>query len=161
MLTKAEQLVVLMLLMTSACTGPMGGSGGTKDDAKHQLTEYISHSFSVKGPDDRQQLLSYLTGEAKTRLAAWSDEQFRQAFIENKRQFLNLLIREQKTVSPSEFEITYEISYLDRSKGDAKGETKITNKKLAQLHQEGGKWLISDVRNIKDLIEYRNEMSLP
>jgi hypothetical protein len=26
---------------------------------------------------------------------------------------------------------------------------------------DGGRWYIADVRNIKELVEYRNEMSLP
>lgn len=52
-------------------------------------------------------MLNLLTGEAKTRLASWSEDQFRQAFIESKRQFLKLLFRETKAISSTEVMVTY------------------------------------------------------
>jgi hypothetical protein len=123
-----------------------------------QLADYISKSFAVRSPEDRSQLLAYLTGESKNRLSAWSDEQFRQAFVDSKRQFLKLLVREMKPVSPKEMSITYELMYNDQGRGH---NAKVTNKKLCTMVLQDGKWLISDVRNIKELVEYQNEMSLP
>jgi len=128
------------------------------DDPKKRLTEYISKSFAVKGAEDRKGLAEYLAGDARTRMTDWSDEQFRQAFIDSKRQFIKLAFREIKTLSPKEMNITYELTYLDQGKGH---DAKVTNKKLCQMSLEKGKWFITDVRNIKELVEYRNEMSLP
>ena len=54
--------------------------------------------------------------------------------------------------------ITYELAYVDQSRGSG---AKITNKKLCQMKLESGKWVINDVHNIKELVEYQNEMSLP
>lgn len=127
-------------------------------DPNNRLRDYISKSFAVRTADDRKDLMDFLTGDAKLRLTAWSDEQFRQAFIESKRQFIKFAVRETKQASQNEVNITYELTYLDQGKGH---DAKVTNKKLCLMVLENGKWLISDVRNIKELVEYRNEMSLP
>lgn len=149
-------IIALGVLVSAfaACTRTAESPG----DPTGRLKDYISRSFSAKDPNDRKEMMEYLTGEAKTRLGAWSDEQFRQAFIDSKRQFLKLAFKEVRTVSPSEVSVTYEITYVDQGKGV---DTKITNKKLAQMVNEQGKWYIAEVRNIKELIEYKNEMSLP
>jgi hypothetical protein len=147
-------VVTASLLLAASCTR----SGQAPDDPKRRLTEYISHSFAVKDAGDRARLADYLTGDARARLTSWSDEQFRQAFIESRRQFIKLAFREVKPLSPTSVNITYELTYLDQGKGR---DAKVTNKKLCQMTFDKGKWLISDVRNIKELVEYRNEMSLP
>jgi len=153
---RARLLIVpmLALLMAAGCTRSEDVSG----DPKKQLQDYISKSFSVRGVEDRAVLLAHMTGEAKQRLSAWSEEQFLSAFTESKRQFVKLVFAEIKPVSKSEVSITYELTYLDQNKGH---DAKVTNKKLCQMVLENGKWLIADVRNIKELVEYRNEMSLP
>lgn len=148
--------MIVLQLGLNACTK----EGTTPGDPKRRLTDYISLSFNLKGPEDRSMLLDFLTGETKTRLEAWSDEQFKQAFLESKRQFQRLVIVETKNISSSEVGITYEVTYLDQGKGH---DAKVTNKKLAILVRENdqSKWCIKDVRNIKELVEYRNEMALP
>jgi hypothetical protein len=83
------------LLVFSACS-QFSQNSQEASEPKRRLSDYISKSFAVSSEADRAQLLTYLTGDAKTRLAAWSDEQFRQAFIDSKRQFQKLLIREVK-----------------------------------------------------------------
>ncbi len=147
-------LCLLGVLMLASC------DNGAKEsnDPKMRLNEYISKSFGAKSLEDKNDLMSYLTGEAKSRLSAWSEDQFRQAFIDSKRQFLKLAYTEVKKISPDETDITYEISYMDKAKGN---NVKVTNKKMSQLILEDGKWMIRDVHNIKELIEYQNEMSLP
>ena len=143
-----------LIFTVNACTKQQA----VHEDPKHRLTEYISKSFAINSVGERDQLASFMTGEAKSRLVAWSDEQFRQAFIDSKRQFLKLAFTEIKNVSPEQVNITYELTYIDPTKGH---ETKVTNKKLCELSEEQGQWFISDVHNIKELIEYTNEMSLP
>ena len=133
-------------------------NGDRQDDPKKRLNDYISQSFSIKGPEDRERLQSFLTGQAKVRLIAWSDDQFRQAFADNKRQFLKLVFTEEKKVSPNEVEITYELSYVDQGRGH---DAKVINRKLCQMVLEKDAWYIRDVKNIKELVEYRNEMTFP
>ncbi len=147
-------LVAGALLTLSACTSGREG----REDPKRLLTDYISRSFAVRTVEDRRELLDFLTGDAKARLAAWSDEQFKQAFVETRKQFIKLRIQEVKNTSASEASITYELTFLDQTKGQ---DARVTNKKLAQLRQDQGRWFIAEVRNIKELVEYRNEMSLP
>jgi len=125
---------------------------------KATLHEYISKSFNLTRVEDRQDLEQLLTGKAKIRLTSWSDEQFRNAFLNQKRKFKSLQIREEKEISTNEVNITYELTYIDGEKG---ADTRVTNRKLAYLTRDGGHWLISEVRNIKELIEYQNEMALP
>lgn len=140
----------LLLISGAACTTK--APGGT--DPKTRLNEYISQSFAVKKAQDRSELVSYLTGEARNRLVGWSDEQFVHAFVDSKREFVKLIFREVKSISATEVGITYEVVYIAN-------DAKVTNKKLAQMVQENGKWVISSVQNIKELVEYKNEMSLP
>lgn len=147
-------LFLFLAAAASAC------SSGTRSahDPKQTLTEYISKSFAVREAADRKDLAEYLTGDAKNRLFAWSDEQFSEAFVESKRQFVKLAFHEVKSPTPQQAHITYELTYMDSRKG---ADMKVTNKKLCQLIQQNGRWYISEVKNIKELIEYRNEMSLP
>ena len=129
----------------------------SESTAKQRLADYVSVSFNVKDTSDRTKLISYLTGGAKNRLAAWSDEQFRQAFMESKREFVKLAIREVKTVSDKETNITYELSYLDQGRG---ADARVTTKRMCELILENGSWFIKEVHNIKELIQYKNEMSI-
>lgn len=138
-----------------ACTSSQNLSG---NDPKQRLTEYVNLSFNAHSAGDRDKLLAFLTGGAKNRLLAWSEEQFRQAFIDVDRKFLKLAIREEKRVSSSETNITYELSYNDKAKG---ADARVTNRRMCEMVLENGKWYIREVHNIKELIEYKNEMSLP
>jgi hypothetical protein len=151
---KLAIIVLLAASIGSACNrGPE-----LPDDPKGRLKDYISKSFNIKNTSDRQALVAFLTGDAKIRLSAWSDDQFREAFVESKRQFQRLAFREAKTISASEVNITYDLTYVDQSRG---ADAKVTNRKLARMVKEQGKWMIADVKNIKELVEYSNEMSLP
>jgi len=142
------------MVVFAACSSQRSSS----IDPKSRLQDYISQSFSVSDVRDRDGLSKFLTGPAKTRLAAWSDEQFRDAFLQNKRQFIKLVFSEVRNLSPKEVNITYELTYLDQSKGH---DAKVTHKKSAQLVRDQEQWMISEVRNMKELIEYKNEMALP
>jgi hypothetical protein len=144
----------VLLFASTACT--MGKP--VENDPKQRLKDYISASFNVSDVEGRKTLESFLTGEAKSRLAAWSNEQFIKAFVDSKRQFVKLVFREDKSISPQETHIVYELTYLDAGRG---ADAKVTNKKLSHLVLDKDKWLIREVRNIKELVEYQNEMSLP
>ena len=144
---------VIILLIISACTKSV-----QKEDAKGRLEEYISKSFNVRGAEDKNILNTYLTGKAKAYFSGWSDQQFIDAFIESKRKFIALVIKENKKISEHEASITYELSYFEQNKGH---DARITNKKVAQLALENDKWMIAEVKSVKELIEYKNEMTLP
>lgn len=134
------------------------------EDPKKRLSDYIARSFSIKSAEDKDLLLSFLTGEVKTRLKGWSDDQFREAFVESNRQFLKLSFKDVKIISPEETQITYELSYIDFGKTDKNGkkhETRVTNKKLCTLTRDKNQWYISEVKNIKELIEFKDELALP
>lgn len=146
--------VLVLTLGLGACTQ----QGGAPNDPKARLQDYISKSFAVTSPEDRKELLGYMTGNAKSRLASWSDDQFREAFMSNRRQFVKLAFRDMKPVSKQEMNITYELTYMDQSKS---GDARVTNKKICQMVLDQGKWFIADVHNVKQLVEYKNEMSLP
>lgn len=148
-----------ILIWVSIMVALAGCTGGQEKaaDPKKRLNEYISRSFSVKSVQEREELMGYLTGQAKTRLAAWSEDQFRQAFMDSKRTFVRLAFTEVKSRGPAEVDIGYELSYIDQARGlDAK----VTNKKLCQMVQENGRWYIRDVRNIKELVEYKEGMDI-
>ncbi len=153
-MSNKKTAVLFLIALLQACTPQKAGP----NDPKQTISEYISKSFSVSATEEKMVLAGYMTGEAKNRLQAWSDDQFRQAFMDSKRQFLKLVFREIQKPSDHEVNVTYELTYLDQSKGH---DAKVTAKKLCSLVLDQGKWLISDVRNIKELVEYQNELSLP
>jgi hypothetical protein len=142
-----------LALVLAACTR----DPKNENDPKQRLTDYISTSFSIHDTGDRVKLENFLTGGAKNRLVAWSEDQFREAFVENKRDFVKLAIREVKPVTPKRTDITYELTYLDQGKGP---DARVTTKRMCEMTLEDGKWFIRDVKNIKELIEYKNEVSI-
>ena len=156
--TSITRAVAALLLGVSVLGWGCSSRRQGANDPKSRLQDYISQSFAISGPHDREALSRFLIGPAKTRLAAWSDDQFRTAFLENRRQFVKLVFSEVRNLSPKEVNITYELTYLDQSKGH---DAKVTHKKLAQLTQDRDQWYIAEVRNMKELIEYKNEMALP
>ena len=156
--TSITRAVAALLLGVSVLGWGCSSRRQGANDPKSRLQDYISQSFAISGPQDREALSRFLIGPAKTRLAAWSDDQFRTAFLENRRQFVKLVFSEVRNLSPKEVNITYELTYLDQSKGH---DAKVTHKKLAQLTHDRDQWYIAEVRNMKELIEYKNEMALP
>ena len=141
------------IVLVAGCTK----SAKNENDPKQRLTDYISTSFSIRDTSGRDKLGSFLTGGAKNRLVAWSDEQFRQAFVDTKRDFLKLAIREVKPVTENRTDIPYDLTYIDQGKGP---DARVTTKRLCEMTLQDGKWFIRDVRNIKELIEYKNEVSI-
>jgi hypothetical protein len=153
---KIFSIYLLPILFVSALAGCTRESKN-ENDPKQRLTDYISTSFSIRDVSDRTKLEEYLTGGAKNRLVAWSEEQFRQAFVENKREKVKLMIREVKPVSPVRTDIIYELTYLDQGRGP---DARVTTKRMCEMSLENGKWLIREVKNIKELIEYKNEITI-
>lgn len=145
--------ILLIAISITSCSKKHEGQG----DPKKTLTDYISTSFSVREVSDREKLNAYLTGGAKNRLVSWSEDQFRQAFVDTKREFVKLAIREVKPVNASRTDITYELTYVDQGRGP---DARVTTKRMCEMSLEGGKWMIREVKNIKELIEYKNEVTI-
>ena len=152
-------ILVFFTIFFGSCTGGTDFSKTPRD----RLKDYVSKSFSVKHLTDRKGLMGYLTGDVKARLEGWSEDQFKEAFIDSNREFGRLSFKEVKVISPSEVQITYELSFVDQGRryDNRKHQAKVTNKKLCQMVLEKDTWMIADVRNIKELVEYQNELSLP
>lgn len=144
----------LLLLAAFGCTTKSVPS----DDPKEVIKSYITKSFSIKSISERKELEKFLTGEAKTRMSAWSEAQFYRAFVEVKREFGKLLFKETKEVSSTELNVVYELSYIDQNRGH---DAKVTQKKMATLIGKDGQWFIENVRNLKETVEFRNELALP
>lgn len=129
--------IILLLLTAVACL----------DDNRSPeaaLTEFIELRMGTVVTRDA--ILEKVTGKLQQSLENISDEEF-QKFAD-----LRNVSRESfKIVSKSCQEekcfITYSLTYRTRE-GD---ETKFTSevKKIAEVHNQQGKWLISDVSNIK------------
>ncbi len=133
----------------------------TGSDPRTTLKEYIEKSFNITQVSDRTVLESYLIGPARSRLSAWSADQFHSAFIESKRKYIKFAISETKAVNNSEVNITYELTYSEKGKKESTNESKVTQRKISFLVLKDNRWFIQDVRNIKELIEYQDEMTLP
>lgn len=127
------------------------------DDPRERIREYVSVSFGVKSVSDRAKLEAQLAGDARLRLASWSNEQFSKAFVETKRAFEKLVFVELKRNGDSDAVVTYELSYVDKKDGT---EARVTQKKLAHLVKKEGVWKIDGVKNIKELFEYANGLDV-
>ena len=122
------------------------------------LENYIQISFNATGVADKKRMEDLLTGDTKTRLASWSDEQFTKAFLGSTKKFLGLKVLETKKVSDAEVALTYELSYRE---GPKDKESEITERKMGTVVKEDGGWKIKEVRSIRESIEYLKELSLP
>ena len=120
------------------------------------LSDYVARSFSVQGVPEKPKLLELATGEVKETLEKMSDAEFRAYFVDSKREFTGLKVRDERKISEDRYSITYELSFNSKT---AESFDKITNKKSALFVQKDSKWLISEVKNIKTLIEHQNEFS--
>lgn len=153
-------LAVAALASVMACTG--GNKGGLETPQK-VLSEYVSRSFAVKAPVEKSKLLELTTGEVKNAIERLDEAAFRSYFIDSKREFLGLKVKDERNVGADQYSITYELSYMSRSSLVAPGSEpsvdRVTNKKHALFVNQNGKWLISEVKSLKTLIEHQNEMS--
>jgi hypothetical protein len=141
------------ILMVSACVG-----GPEESTPVKVLEHYVQASFHAMGVQDKKVMESLLTGDTKARLEAWSEEQFKKAFIDERKTFKELRILENRKVSASEVILVYELSY---QQGPKEKEVRITQRKLGTLVREQQDWKIKEVRNIRESIEYLEELSLP
>lgn len=154
-LTKNLSAIVglAVLMQVGACTKKENEATPVK-----VLERYIDISFNAKGIEDKRRMEDLLTGDTKTRLVSWSDEQFLKAFVETKRKFGGIKILETKKTSETETALTYELSFQE-GEGDKK--VGISQRKLCVVVFEGGALKIREVRSIRESIEYLKELSLP
>jgi hypothetical protein len=150
-----QRFLPVALLVIAACTSVKDGPGSLS--ARSTVSNYIAKTFQVRSVADKAALEEYLTGEARQRLNAWNDEQFLVAFSDSKRKFEKLQFREVEALNENEVNVTYELTFVERKDR----ESRTTTKKMAHVVLRDGRWLIENVRNIKLLVEYQDEMSLP
>lgn len=148
--------IMLALLVAFGCT-----KHDDKASPQTTLSDYVSRSFGMKAPGDKTRLMELTTGQVKDTLEKMDDASFRQNFVEAKKEFVALKIRDERKLSDTKYSITYELTY-QTTKPSPEGELKdkVTNKKHALFVNEGGKWLISEVHNIKTFIEHQNELHI-
>jgi hypothetical protein len=146
-------IAVLGLCLLFSCTQNSVDSTPAK-----VLENYIHISFNATSVADKKRMEDLLTGDTKTRLASWSDEQFSKAFLGSTKKFLGLKVLETKKVSDAEVALTYELSYQEGPKDQA---AEITQRKMGTVVKEGDAWKIQEVRSIRESIEYLKELSLP
>ncbi len=123
------------------------------------LKEYVERSFRVNSLNDKEQLMNLTTGTVRDMLSHLSDDDFRRDFLEKKRHFVDLKIKDERPLGPDGFSITYEMTYkAGPTPSDASDV--ITIKKHAKfLRQNSAQWLISEVQNLKTNIEHQNALS--
>jgi hypothetical protein len=144
--------MVFFILCASACTT----RHYEQNSPQGVLSEYISRSFSVSGTADKAKLIEMTTAEVKNALEKLDDESFKKYFLQEKKQFLSMKIKDERKITDEKYSITYELTYLNTS---SISKDKVTNKKHALFEKNSGKWLISEVRNIKTSIEHQNDLS--
>jgi len=147
------KIAFLISILLLGCTEKKMGTR-----PQDRLSEYISLSFNVKDDSGFRDLLGYLTGDAKARLGSWSEDQFYEVFVNSKRKFERLILKSVKKISETEVNITYELHFSEMRKGKT---VNIKNRKLCRMVFENKKWLIKEVMNIKELVEFENSLTVP
>lgn len=148
---KSVNVRMALVLALSALMASCVKRSSDPNDPKERIKEYISVSFGIKEVKDRSKLEALLAGDAKIRLASWSDDQFKKAFVDARKEFIKLVFVETKKNSEEETVVTYELTYLDKLK---ETQAKVTQKKLARMIRKNGQWYIDSVKNVKELFEY-------
>lgn len=148
-------LTVLPLVAMSllpACTDH------SKDAPRETLAEYVGISMHVAGTGDKAKLAALTTGQAKQTIEAMDDAAFKTNFIDAHKEFLSLKIKDERSLTDSRFSITYELAYKSKTPNS---DDLVTIKKHALLTREGtdGRWLISEVQNLKTDIEHQNAVA--
>ncbi len=150
----AQSTGLLMLAMLIGCTG-----SNKLKEPRDTLAEYVSRSMVIKVAEDRDKLADLVTGQAKDSLSKMTPEQFQEHFIDTTRVFLGLKVRDERPINENKYSVTYELSY--KSKTSTGSEDLVTLKKHALLEKStDGRWLISEVQNLKTNIEHQNEITL-
>ena len=147
------RFVWILLFSLSSCTPHPEESTPVRT-----LEKYVKTSFQATGAQDKRVMESLLTGDTRSRLEAWNDDQFQKSFVEQKKTFKELKILENRKVSPQEVILVYELSY---HQGPQDKGVRITQRKLGTLVFEQTDWKIKEVRSIRESIEYLEELSLP
>jgi hypothetical protein len=146
-------LGIILLGLISGCSKTTN-----KNSPQSTLSEYVARTFAIKSSSDKLQLTELTTGQVRELLEKVTDDEFKNNFLEHKKQFVSLKIRDERKVGDDKYSITYELTYKEGSTPDSSGT--VTTKKHALFHKEGDRWLIAEVRNIKTFIEHQNEMSI-
>lgn len=120
------------------------------------LSEYVTLSMSMKSLSEKVKLLKLTSGDARKMLENLDEEKFRAFFLDTRREFVSLKIRDERDLAPTRHTITYEITYKSHSPNS---DDLITLKKHAVLDRIDGSWLISEVQNLKTNIEHENALS--
>lgn len=150
-----HKLIVSLAVMGlfTACTKKID-SGAVSPEKT--LTAYVQVFFAMEAPADRLKLNDFLTGESLKRTAEWSEADFHQQVVENKKKFSKLKILDQKLFGEDQANLTYEIEYVEAKTG-----AKVLQKKLALMKKEGDQWKIRDARNLSQLIEFPETEVMP
>ena len=152
---------IFFLAFVTGCTGKQPGV----NTPQRALSEYVGITFAVKTASDKTKLMSYMSGEAREKLAALPDAEFERYFVESKKEFVSLKVRDERKLSEDRYALTYEITY--NSRGPAIdplihqiGMNRVINKKHVIFVKDSGRWLISEIQNLKTLIELKDETNL-
>lgn len=144
--------VIILLSVFSACTKSQKAGSPVAI-----LGDYVTKSFAVKSVQDKPKLMELTTGKVHEILEKMDDSSFNKNFIDEKKEFLSLKIKDERTLADNRYSVTYELSYMDKTGNST---AKVTTKKHAIFAQPEGHWLIDEVQTLKTLIENQNEMSL-
>jgi hypothetical protein len=156
----------VFLFVLGGCTGGM-----EKESPQKTLSEYVSRTFGLKSPADLAPLKGLTTGTARQDLDKLekNEDLFHKTFVDEKNEFVSLKIRDERNLADGRVSVTYEITYVNRNPEakveDADGNEqvkaaasdKITVKKHAIFVLENGKWLVSEVQNLKTFVDHGDE----
>ena len=155
---KKFKVTVISSLLLAICIFSLTSCTKKPDQNTPQgvLSTYVSKTMSLKSSSEKSELEKMTTGEARKTLQNLDEAGFRSYFLDVRREFISMKIRDERALSPERHSITYEISYKSHSPNS---DDIVTIKKHALLVKDQNQWLISEVQNLKTNIEHENAIS--
>lgn len=124
------------------------------------LEAYVKAALSVEKQEDIAKLEQFTTGnlrdevgKLKTDKALFADQYANHVYRHD-----GFKIRDQRQTDPNRYSITYEVRYSDKKKET--GIDDVIAKKNAIFVLENDRWLISEVQNLKTVVDHSTEENI-
>ena len=109
------------------------------------LERYIEMSTSIDDVSQREILLSLTSGALRAALEGATDEAIKEAYIDRKIELDNYSVISERKRTPREVEITFQISYFDRSNMEEGDPPLVSAKNTVKIFKENEIWSVVDV----------------
>ncbi len=125
--------------------------------AEQVVEAYLEVALNMTDVSQKQELLTYTTGELNAAIAGATEDSIRKAYIDRKYDLKKFSLIERRDRTPRETEITFSLEYKElESRNGAKPDqaATVTTENTVAVIKDKGLWKIFDVLGNKTSIEF-------